>query len=214
MKYYYIREKLSSMNEFFLCTLNPDKFGTVADWITVLFGGVTLYGLYVTLKSQNATQQMQADVTKMESARFKSEIPITFKSSGFGQGNNVSRHGSEMDGVGIGFRIDNISKETVNDIRFAVKDKYWNVQEPPEQYVTEMQPGDFRGILVIGDNPNRKMQSQCTIEITYQDIRGVRYKHSIGYDADARSYQAKPAVHLWDKKIERLPDDDLNNKLL
>ncbi len=161
---------------------NPEIWGTVSDWMIIFITLVTAVFLYKTLRSQQGTQELQANLLKIELQREKTRVMPVF---------SIKPRFEEKD---MYFEIalnDNIAREVEFTFTFLHSLKVTTNEEINLKH--DLLPGktDFNICWHINEKPFDLSTVEVKILVSFQDIHGYKYEQKI-LTSSSSSYLGLP----------------------
>lgn len=187
--------KLNKLTMPSLMYLFPvEIWGTISDWVMVSVTTITAYYLYQTLKSQKEVQQIQNELFKIESLRFRESIKPILK---FSASTDKMIPGDEDKKILV-FEVSNATESAALEVsRFVTE----HAQE--QQIFIPRGLDDRRQHITKGDNPlvffflidtKAPASEWVAFALTYKDIAGVKYMQRIICICDSHGIEINPSL--------------------
>jgi hypothetical protein len=172
----------------------PEVWGTVSDWLMVGVTIVTAFYLYQTLKSQREVQQMQTELFKIESLRFKESIKPILKYTGTDQ---IMKPGDDDKKI--------FTVEVVNETDGVALEisKVVAENDHTQQIFVAMGYSDSRKFLSKGDQPllfhflidtKKPASGHVNFVMQYQDLAKNRYRQRVFCICDDLGIEIHPSL--------------------
>jgi len=171
-----------------------EVLGTVPDWLMVIVTTVTAYYLYHTLKSQREVQQLQSELFKIESIRFKESIKPVLK---YNASDKIMKPG-EVDKKILTIEVTNETNSSALNILKTVAEN-----DHTHQIFIPIGFSDIRKFLTKGDSPllfhflidlNNPASDHINFAMQYQDIAGTSYKQRVFCVCDNVGIEVHPSL--------------------
>ncbi|HTB52342.1 MAG TPA: hypothetical protein VK718_06165 [Ferruginibacter sp.] len=163
----------------YLLFFDTKIWGTVSDWVMVCVTTVTAFYLYRTLKSQKEVQQIQYELFKIESIRFKESIKPIFKYSASERQFSSDNGKKKMLTIEVTNETDSIALEISRIVES---------NEQTTQLFTVTGLSDRKDHLAKGDppmlfhfavDPEDRVSGWVIFAINYKDVAGTKYKQRV-----------------------------------